>query len=216
MLYALNEHDTKVEATPGGRGTCPGCGAQMVAKCGAINIWHWAHESRQDCDPWWEPESEWHRWWKQLVSPDRCEVVKGQHRADMIGAGGVVIELQHSSISPCEIAERERFYGHMIWVFDVRECYHNMSMRPKATHWTFRWKHARKSIAACTKPVYLDFGRNASRIIWNGFSEHGGFNYEERVFPGRLFLLKKMHPEAPVGGWGCFVTETDFIERVIG
>jgi competence CoiA-like predicted nuclease len=28
----------------------------MIAKCGRIYIWHWAHDG-SDCDPWHEPEA---------------------------------------------------------------------------------------------------------------------------------------------------------------
>jgi Competence protein CoiA-like family len=38
-----------------GRGTCPHCGAPVIARCGAHVAWHWAHESRADCDSWAEP-----------------------------------------------------------------------------------------------------------------------------------------------------------------
>jgi hypothetical protein len=42
-------------------------------------------------------------------------------RADIVTASGVVVELQHSPISAETIAEREAFYGRMVWVFDARE-----------------------------------------------------------------------------------------------
>ena len=89
-----------------------------MAKCGEIVSWHWAHISK-DCDPWSEPESEWHRGWKQLFPAQMQEVVVGAHRADVLTNRGV-IEFQHSTISPQEIKERESFYGKMVWVVDAR------------------------------------------------------------------------------------------------
>ena len=39
---------------------CDICDGKIIAKCGRVKIWHWAHESRIDCDDWYEPMSEWH------------------------------------------------------------------------------------------------------------------------------------------------------------
>ncbi|WP_353957128.1 competence protein CoiA family protein [Pseudomonas siliginis] len=49
--------------SPGTQGNCQACGAPMTAKCGEQNVWHWAHQGRRVCDPWWENEGEWHRAW---------------------------------------------------------------------------------------------------------------------------------------------------------
>ena len=49
----------RVRATPGGCATCPMCGGKVIAKCGDIMSWHWAHEA-SDCDTWSEGESDWH------------------------------------------------------------------------------------------------------------------------------------------------------------
>jgi ssDNA-binding Zn-finger/Zn-ribbon topoisomerase 1 len=54
----------KAEAQPKLRGECTGCGGEMVAKCGRVKVWHWAHKGAPPCDPWWENETEWHREWK--------------------------------------------------------------------------------------------------------------------------------------------------------
>lgn len=97
---------------------CSGCGDDVIAKCGEIKIWHWAHVNKE-CDSWYEPESAWHIGWKSLAPPDNQEVVIGPHRADIRTSKGTVIELQHSPISPEEIREREQFYGDMIWIFDA-------------------------------------------------------------------------------------------------
>ncbi|MBN8609165.1 MAG: hypothetical protein J0L92_01170 [Deltaproteobacteria bacterium] len=115
---------SRVEATPGGRAACPGCAEPVVAKCGELVTWHWAHASgRTDCDPWWEPETPWHREWKSHAPLERQEVVRGSHRADVVLPDGYVIELQHSPISPEEIREREAFYGRMAWLFDARDAW---------------------------------------------------------------------------------------------
>jgi hypothetical protein len=114
----------RVEATPNQKASCPCCGGEVLAKCGEVVTWHWAHKSR-DCDPWSEPESEWHREWKSLFPREMQEVVIGPHRADVLSPRGV-IELQHSSISAAEIRKREQFYEKMVWVIDAQ----NFTMPP--------------------------------------------------------------------------------------
>ncbi|QBY00516.1 hypothetical protein E2K80_07005 [Rhodophyticola sp. CCM32] len=69
MRFALL-NDQRVEATPGAKGVCPGCNAEMLARCGTKKVWHWAHRGRRHCDHWWENETEWHRDWKNRFVTD--------------------------------------------------------------------------------------------------------------------------------------------------
>ncbi len=122
MQLALVNND-RVEAFSGGRGLCPICGSEMIAKCGPRTINHWAHYRPKDCDPWWENETPWHRDWKNLF-PMECREVShiahdGEiHRADVKTPTGIVIELQHSSMTDAERISREEFYGNLVWVVD--------------------------------------------------------------------------------------------------
>ena len=118
----------RCEATKSGqRGICPGCGAKVVARCGRVKVTHWAHLSGKDCASWHEPETEWHRMWKnqfpiEWQEKDFIYQKTGEHhRADVHTPHGLTIEFQHSAIKPEERAERENFYssiGDMIWVVD--------------------------------------------------------------------------------------------------
>lgn len=112
------------EAMPGLKGICPGCDAPMVAKCGDMRIEHWAHKNRTVCDDWWEPETLWHRTWKNHF-PKKWqenfltdEVSGEKHIADILTDYGFVIEFQHSHITPEERRSREHFYKHMVWLVD--------------------------------------------------------------------------------------------------
>ena len=49
QLALVNEK--KLEAFPKGRGFCPICGAEAIAKCGPRVMHHWAHLRKMDCDP---------------------------------------------------------------------------------------------------------------------------------------------------------------------
>ena len=67
---------------------------EVLAKCGRINRWHWAHRSKIDCDAWAEGMSEWHLGWQDLVE-ERCQevVIRGEHRADIQLSSGLVMGL---------------------------------------------------------------------------------------------------------------------------
>lgn len=113
----------RTEATKGARGVCPCCDEDVIARCGPKNINHWAHKKDSDCDHWWEPESEWHRAWKEHFPVDWQEVVHyadddEKHIADVKTSHDLVIEFQRSPIDPEERASRENFYKNMIWVVD--------------------------------------------------------------------------------------------------
>jgi hypothetical protein len=88
----------------------------VVAKCGSLVAWHWAH-LELDCDPWHEPESDWHRTWKSSFPEDWQEIVCGEHRAD-IKTPELVIEFQKSHLPLPELKAREAFYRRMVWVLN--------------------------------------------------------------------------------------------------
>ena len=122
MKFALVS-GTRQEAQPGLTGECIGCGSPMVARCGEVRIKHWAHKGRIRCNPWWEPETEWHRAWKNQFPSEWQEIVHfsesgEKHIADVKTGEGWVLEFQHSYITPEERAAREDFYKTITWVVD--------------------------------------------------------------------------------------------------
>lgn len=104
--------------------TCTGCQSKMIAKCGNINVHHWAHSNKVECDPWWENETQWHRDWKNLFPEEYREIVLFDsenleyHRADVYTKSGVTIEFQNSPLSIAELESRERFYEKLVWVLN--------------------------------------------------------------------------------------------------
>jgi competence protein CoiA len=123
MRFALVGSELN-EAQPGSKGICPGCNQPVLAKCGTERINHWAHLRSTICDSWWEPETEWHREWKnhfpkewqETFLPDK--VTGEKHMADVRTGHGLVLEFQHSHIDPQERISREKFYGNILWVVD--------------------------------------------------------------------------------------------------
>jgi hypothetical protein len=118
----------RIEPKLGQLATCPCCETELIAKCGEINVHHWAHKKRHDCDQWWEPETIWHRTWKNKFPTDWQETVKfdpqtnEKHIADIfIPSKELVIEFQNSPIDKDELESRERFYKKMIWVVNAED-----------------------------------------------------------------------------------------------
>jgi len=208
MLYAEN-NGQRIGATPKARAICPGCGEEVIAKCGEIVTWHWAHRVN-DCDTWAEGETEWHFAWKRRFQNVEVTIRRDEewHRADAMTDSGWVVEFQHSAISTSDIAIREKFYRNMVWVFDATKArepvatwigdyrfieyrlnlYKEDHPRADGNYVTFRWKHPRKSIVGASKLVYLDLGDN-----W-------------------LLRLGKMYPDGICGGWGHLVSYQEFLE----
>lgn len=190
MQFAIEpETGEKIQALPGLKAICPACQAEVVAKCGNIYCWHWAHVNTEECDSWSEGETIWHRSWKEFFFPDEVEVVMGPHRADIRTRAGRVIELQHSSISTEEIEERERFYGRgMVWVVDAEPFIGNLEfdlIEDGLPQWrfkeTFRWKWERKSWRAAKRPVFLDLGeQGGSHMLFHVNKWSGSMTWFKR------------------------------------
>ncbi len=122
MKFAVSE-GKRIEATPGAKGVCPGCSAEMLARCGTRKVWHWAHRGQRHCDHWWENETQWHRDWKNHFPTDWQEIAarddEGElHIADIKTPHGWVVEFQHSYIKPEEAHKRTQFHNPMFWVVD--------------------------------------------------------------------------------------------------
>lgn len=203
MLYGIGPNSEKFRATPDAPPCrCELCGEQLVAKCGQIMTWHWAHRTKENCDSWSEGETEWHLGWKGVFPSDWIEIVKGNHRADVVvGGSGRVLELQHSYISCEEIQEREEFYGKMAWVFDATEAakagrlkYWRAHLEELEPHWNenhcrFRWSRMRQTIRACRKPLFIDAGPYLIHVYH--LYEKGGYGRMLNIFDfAEVFGLK--------------------------
>jgi hypothetical protein len=216
LKYAHSQEQIRIAAAPGATGTCPICRETLRPRCGEIVTWHWAHKSVIDCDPWQEPETEWHRHWKQFASEDRVEVVRGGHRADLISPDGAVVELQHSPISPEEIREREEFYGRMIWLLDGSAFPGSFRVTLDEKKTTFVWSPPRPSWLTAAAPIFihcfsvgryiraLQPGRTRATWSWSetGTSEH-------------IFQIKSLQAGRYVSGHGRIIEVDRFIDRMI-
>ena len=177
MKYAAI-NGKRILSSPGATAWCPNCGEPVRAKCGTKRSWHWAHEAKINCDPWWENETQWHRDWKDQFPQQWQEIIHyddagEKHIADVKTSSGFVLEFQHSVISPKEICAREHFYQNMCWIVDGRRTekdflkFENNTFTKDWKNWQFpaayrvppinriipdRWLN-------CTKPVFFDWGK---------------------------------------------------------
>jgi hypothetical protein len=180
MRFALIGGE-KIEAQPKTKGTCPHCLSEMIAKCGRVKVWHWAHKGNPPCDPWWESETDWHRDWKDKFPKEWQEIshlnpVTGeQHIADVKNPYGLIIEFQHSAMKHEERISREKFYKEMVWVVDgtrgsLDESYFNMGLhgliQKSPLAYQVEWRGRSRLLqnwGESEVKVYLDFGKD---ILW--------------------------------------------------
>lgn len=176
MRYALVD-GKKSEAYPRAQGYCQGCGRSLIPHCGRHKVWHWQHPPSENCDPWAEVETEWHRKWKDFYPVSWQEVPlrdsSGElHIADVRTPHGLVIEFQRSTIKPEEVEARERFYRRMIWVIDGSRNEFDK----------FNFSNSRSTIGGGGVVSFLWFGRSTLFSRWHrlkpvfiDFGEDHGF-----------------------------------------
>ncbi|TIS61471.1 MAG: competence protein [Mesorhizobium sp.] len=167
-------NNARREAQPGLIGYCPGCSQPMIAKCGMQRVPHWAHRGNRNCDPWWEPETHWHRTWKNNFPLEWQEAIRRdergeKHIADVLTEHGLVIEFQHSHLPAREKAARECFHRNMVWVVDgtrlKRDGYRFLkarsSFRPTLMKGVFVVPWPNEGFPSawldCAVPVFFDF-----------------------------------------------------------
>ena len=103
----------------GQRGTCPGCAAPVVSKCGDVLAWHWAHRAASSCSY----ESADHMILKALLAQpggveERANADRTR-RAD-VWRDGLVFEIQISPMSARAALDREldwsRSGDDVVWI----------------------------------------------------------------------------------------------------
>ena len=101
-----------------------------VKACVGRYLQYWVYTADRPVLPrGYEPETQWHASWKELVDDQYTEVVCGannEHRADIL-VGDQVVEIQKSRIDIRDAEDRVGFYRQMspncrvIWVIDVQD-----------------------------------------------------------------------------------------------
>lgn len=214
MKYAeLNGE--RVMPSPKTKALCQFCGSEVVAKCGKIRIWHWSHKTVKHCDHWWEPETVWHRNWKDQFPTAWQE--KGRrdesgelHIADVLTPNELALEFQHSHIDRDEVEKRTHFHGNICWIVDglrlqsslvqFKQALEN-SERPKSSgaevyNVYFSDSRLLKKWSGIDAPIVFDFGGKEVWVIGRTLEESA------LVYPLPKDLLvaefKKGHRPPPI------------------
>jgi len=191
VSLAVDSDGNRVAPTKGARAICPGCGGEMLAKCGSIVRHHWAHVSNEDCDTWSESISPWHAAWQDCF-PFECQEVwlgeNNEHRADVKG-NVRILEVQKSPLSQEKIIEREEFYGDMAWMLCGEDFESNFEILGECEDSKygpclhFLWKRMRTSWLAARKPIFIHFSKGIGLI--RNLDERGRGIIE--FFPVKIF-----------------------------
>ncbi len=182
MQYATASDGSRKEAFKGAVGAkCPLCKTDVVPKTGRIKTPHWAHKTIDTCDRFSEPETKWHREWKNQFPEEWREVVIGNHRADISfnlnlkdpkRQSSHVIEFQHSSISHEKICDRSRAYGRRLtWVVDASSLAKRLEFTVEDEDDYYRGDLAQ--LASCwdqSAKSIIGNGPNSVTVWWKHFS----------------------------------------------
>lgn len=180
LIARYNGNRVRAEfAGSGAVGQCPWTGREVKACVGAIRQ-YWAYiGGAPRYERGYEPESDWHLSWKELVDDACCEVIFGdnaEHRADILGAEDTVIEIQRSVIDIRDSRDRVEFYKQatdrkVVWVVDIREFWNKRFFLKKQHNGRFKaeWKPRRSWLwDLATTPdthLYLEFNHRNDKLI---------------------------------------------------
>ena len=183
MIMARDRNGKAIPATRNANGTypeafCPCCRKRMRARVGDIRRPHWAHESGERCDEWWEDESDWRDGWLQVFSQSPNVDIENvlekngeRHFYDARFGNSLVAVFRRTRLPPEQFAKREAFFGKMFWfveanqseykrlrrsfhnhtiksIYGNRRCYENDETRSLPFY--SRWRE-------CHMPVIFDF-----------------------------------------------------------
>lgn len=217
MKYAILNNERR-EAEPGLSAQCTGCGQAMIAKCGEHNVWHWAHKGARLCDVWWEPETPWHRAWKNQFPKEWQETIRRaddgeKHIADVLTASALVLEFQHSHLSKEERESREDFYQNMMWIVD--------GLRRVRDNPNFVESLRAAQVINLNPLTFSSPNKGALLRDWSGsrvpvFFDFGDGFEPEHPFPFDAPVLWRLNPASPVGSAQLSpVPKAHFVETAI-
>lgn len=90
----------------------------------------------------------------------RCEEDGKIMIADVKFPNGLVLEIQHSPISPQKIKERQTFHRNVVWLFDATGPMQNSQI---GYHKKIEWIQPRETMKFANEPVFIDVGFTADR-----------------------------------------------------
>jgi len=165
MKIALTKDGQRVSAKPEVVAFCQNCGEEVVAKCGEINIWHFAHKTTNDCFGG-EGESLWHEYWKGMF-PEECrEFLRYdkylEYKIADVAYCEIVLEYQTNLPDVDEIEFRQEFWqdlGYKFkWVIKNNDQFfkHLKKISVEDVYNVYKFKRPIKKFAYLNTPFYID------------------------------------------------------------
>lgn len=203
MRFAFYKNRKSEPEFSGQKGVCLDCGLCVVAKCGKINQWHWAHfvnnldGKRCHYLEYSQNESQWHLDWKYEF-PEKYNEVKivknGITKIADIYCNGKVVEFQKSDISEDEVCLRENHYEKLIWVVNGMER-GSFIKKNKQNYYTYSWINRPKFFDNMTKPIFVDLGDCVFQIKKSHGVNGWGYVFDKKEF------IKMLHNDLGVNVW---------------
>jgi len=166
MQFAINkESKERVLPTPHSHAFCPLCQFPLVAKCGSVNIWHWAHTFNSNC-PGAKLETAWHRRMKEKFPPNQCEIIVkndlGVVIADVyIPETNTMHEFDFKNqLTSEEIIKKNCIYArsgyNVMWTFHIDDESNNRLTRTSTLE-VYWFKHGLRRLLDFKTPFHLSF-----------------------------------------------------------
>lgn len=223
MKFALINNQ-RCEATPKTKGICPVCNTPVIAKCGTLKAHHWAHETKQNCrNDRWETEGPWHRNWKNCFPEtwqEKIITVNGEKNiADIQTEQGLVVEFQHSHITPEEQKARENCYKDMIWVVDGTRLKYDFSrFKKKIKKYSSVFLKTKNNLSV----YYVEFYDECFPKNWLKCSAPVIFDFldleEEKnadVFQKYLYCLLPIKTRGGTDAFLFYISRKDFVPAIM-
>lgn len=195
MFKALTQDGIMIhidDAATGHIYRCPICKQSVFQRRPSSRRHHFVHygekEEEGDFNPckdsWHYDKTEWHYEWQERFGKDNLEVLVEEngvkHFADVL-VNNVVIEFQHSNITPEEFHERNEFYKNkkykIVWIFDLIEEFNNEKIvedqyQDNKYHWSFVKKLFKSiTIDRGECEIYFQFYEDEIIAIKKGYDE---------------------------------------------
>jgi len=218
MIWAIKDGD-KVRATPNEKANCPICNSKVISKCGRIKVWHWSHKANKDCDDWYEPESEWHKSWKDEFPKEQQEVTIKKCVSDYCYHEKYnhnhPDEYNHGDCVDCIFikhrADIKNFNGLIIELQNSNLSYEKIIERELFYNnmvWLLNGLKICKNLQIRKRGKYYSFRWKHPPKSW--------WNAKKPIYidlGDKIFQVKKIHNQCPCGGWGYLISREEFLQR---
>ena len=224
MIMARDRNGKAIRATRNADGSCPEafcpcCKKRMIARVGLVRRPHWAHESGERCDEWWEEESDWRDGWLQLFSRSANVDIENvlekngeRHFYDARFGDSLVAVFRRTRLSPEQFAKREAFFGKMFWFVEANQSEYGRLRRSLQDH-TIKpicgnrrcYEHdERRSLPfysrwrECCAPVVFDFepvSEGRVKGLWCVLPKRGNHKRRLLLF-ARTLLIARLTEES--------------------